>query len=164
MNKALIYYYFKNKRDLPRIMLMESLKCGEDTAPLFKLVDFGGLIDEDTASDVRGSGLYRSETMNLTLVAEFFTGVIPLPGQDPPASRKLCRECGRSLSNTRLSFFRSTPRISYATRCTRRRSQQRRRPRSFTRLPEADGAVLAWCTPGNPLTVSEAFCPPGRYE
>ncbi|MBN2553913.1 MAG: hypothetical protein JXB06_14135, partial [Spirochaetales bacterium] len=29
-------------------------------------------------SDVRGSGLYPSETMNLTLVAEFFTGVIPM--------------------------------------------------------------------------------------
>jgi len=72
------FSYFEAKRDLLRIMFMESLKRSEDTPPVFKLVDFGGLIDEDTVDDVRGSGLYPSETMNLTLVAEFFTGVIPM--------------------------------------------------------------------------------------
>jgi AraC-like DNA-binding protein len=72
------FSYFEDKRDLLRIMLMESLKSGEDTPPLFKLVDFGELIDEDTVGDVRGSGLYPPDTMNLTLVAEFFTGVIPM--------------------------------------------------------------------------------------
>ena len=72
------FSYFEAKRDLLRIMLMESLKSGESTPPLFKLVDFGELIDESTVSDVRDSGLYPSETMNLTLVAEFFTGVIPM--------------------------------------------------------------------------------------
>ena len=72
------FSYFEAKRDLLRIMLMESLKSGQNTPPLFKLVDFGGLIAEDTVSDVRGSGLYPSETMNLTMVAEFFTGVIPM--------------------------------------------------------------------------------------
>jgi AcrR family transcriptional regulator len=72
------FSYFETKRDLLRIMLMESLKSSESSPLLFKLVDFGGLIDEDTVSDVRGSGLYPSQTMNLTLVAEFFTGVIPM--------------------------------------------------------------------------------------
>jgi AcrR family transcriptional regulator len=72
------FSYFEAKRDLLRIMFMESLKSSEDTPPVFKLVDFSGLIDDDTVSDVRGSGLYPSETMNLTLVAEFFTGVIPM--------------------------------------------------------------------------------------
>jgi AcrR family transcriptional regulator len=72
------FSYFETKRDLLRIMLMESLKSNESSPLLFKLVDFGGLIDEDTVSDVRGSGLYPSQTMNLTLVAEFFTGVIPM--------------------------------------------------------------------------------------
>ncbi len=72
------FSYFEAKRDLLRIMFMESLKNGESTPPLFKLVDFGGLIDEDTVSDVRGEGIYPTETMNLTLVAEFFTGVIPM--------------------------------------------------------------------------------------
>ena len=72
------FSYFEAKRDLLRIMFMESLKRSEDTPPVFKLVDFGGLIDEDTVGDVRGSGLYPSETINLTLVAEFFTGVIPM--------------------------------------------------------------------------------------
>jgi AcrR family transcriptional regulator len=72
------FSYFETKRDLLRIMLMESLKRGEGTPPVFNLVDFGGLIDQDTVSDVRGAGLYPSQTMNLTLVAEFFTGVIPM--------------------------------------------------------------------------------------
>jgi len=72
------FSYFEAKRDLLRIMFMESLKSGEDTPPVFKLVDFGGLIDQDTVNDVTGSGLYPSQTMNLTLVAEFFTGVIPM--------------------------------------------------------------------------------------
>jgi AcrR family transcriptional regulator len=72
------FSYFEAKRDLLRIMFMESLKSNEDPPPVFKLVDFGGLIDEDVVSDVRGSGLYPSETMNLTLVAEFFTGVVPM--------------------------------------------------------------------------------------
>ena len=72
------FSYFEAKRDLLRIMLMESLKSGGNAPPLFNLVDFGGLIDEDTAGNVRDSGLYLSETMNLTLVAEFFTGVIPM--------------------------------------------------------------------------------------
>lgn len=72
------FSYFEAKRDLLRIMLMESLKSGDATPPIFKLVDFGGLIDEDTVSEVRGEGLYPAETMNLTLVSEFFTGVIPM--------------------------------------------------------------------------------------
>jgi AcrR family transcriptional regulator len=72
------FSYFEAKRDLLRIMLMESLKSSENTPPLFKLVDFGGLIDEDTASNVRNAGLYPPDTMNLALVAEFFTGVIPM--------------------------------------------------------------------------------------
>ena len=59
-------------------MLKESLKSSESSPLLFKLLDFGGLIDEDTVSDVRGSGFYPSQTMNLTLVAEFFTGIIPM--------------------------------------------------------------------------------------
>jgi len=72
------FSYFEAKRDLLRIMLMESLKRSENTPPLFKLVDFGGLLDEDTAGSVRDAGLYPPDTMNLTLVAEFFTGVIPM--------------------------------------------------------------------------------------
>jgi AcrR family transcriptional regulator len=72
------FSYFEAKRDLLRIMLMESLKSGESAPPLFKLVDFGDLIDEGAVSDVRDSGLYPADTMNLTLVAEFFTGVIPM--------------------------------------------------------------------------------------
>jgi AcrR family transcriptional regulator len=72
------FAYFEAKRDLLRIMLMESLKSGEDAPPLFKLVDFGGLIDEETAGNIKDSGLYPSDTMNLTLVAEFFTGVVPM--------------------------------------------------------------------------------------
>ena len=72
------FSYFETRRDLLRIMFMESLKCGEATPPVFNLVDFGGLIDEETASYVKSSGLYPSETMNLTLVAEFYTGVVPM--------------------------------------------------------------------------------------
>jgi AcrR family transcriptional regulator len=72
------FAYFETKRDLLRIMLMESLKAGEDTPAVFKLVDFSGLVDEDTARGVQDSGLYPAETMNLTLVAEFFTGVVPM--------------------------------------------------------------------------------------
>ena len=72
------FSYFEAKRDLLRIMFMESLKSNEDPPPVFKLVDFGDLIAEDAVSDVKGSGFYPAETMNLTLVAEFFTGVIPM--------------------------------------------------------------------------------------
>ncbi len=72
------FSYFEENRDLLRIMLMESLKAGEGSPPLFKLVDFGGLVDEATISGVRDSGLYPPDTMNLTLVAEFFTGVMPM--------------------------------------------------------------------------------------
>jgi len=72
------FAYFETKRDLLRIMLMESLKSSETSPPLFNLVDFGGLIDADTAGSVRDRGLYPPDTMNLTLVAEFFTGVIPM--------------------------------------------------------------------------------------
>jgi len=57
---------------------MESLKAGDHTPPVFKLVDFSGLVDENTVKSVQGAGLYPPETMNLTLVAEFFTGVVPM--------------------------------------------------------------------------------------
>jgi AcrR family transcriptional regulator len=72
------FAYFEDKRDLLRIMVMESLKSCEDTPPLFKLVDFGGLVDEASVRNVREAGLYPPETMSLTLVAEFFTGVMPM--------------------------------------------------------------------------------------
>ena len=72
------FSYFEAKRDLLRIMLMESLKAGEKSPPVFKLVDFEGLVDEKTAGDIRDSGMYSPDTMNLTLVAEFYTGVIPM--------------------------------------------------------------------------------------
>jgi len=72
------FSYFEAKRDLLRIMLMESLKASEGSPPLFKLVDFGGLVDETAINGVRDSGLYPPETMNLTMVAEFFTGVVPM--------------------------------------------------------------------------------------
>jgi AcrR family transcriptional regulator len=72
------FAYFETKRDLLRIMLMESLKSREQAPAVFKLVDFGGLVDNDAVSSVRDSGLYSAETMNLTLVAEFFTGVVPM--------------------------------------------------------------------------------------
>ena len=62
------FAYFETKRDLLRIMLMESLKSGEQAPAVFKLVDFGGLVDDDIASSVRDSGLYPAETMSFTLV------------------------------------------------------------------------------------------------
>jgi AcrR family transcriptional regulator len=72
------FAYFEAKLDLLRIMMMESLKGGEGTPPVFKLVDFSGLVDEDTARSVRSRGFYPQDTMSLILVAEFFTGVIPM--------------------------------------------------------------------------------------
>jgi len=72
------FAYFENKRDLLRIMMMESLKAGDHPPPVFKLVDFGDLVEEDAVESVRGAGLYPEETMNLTMVAEFFTGVVPM--------------------------------------------------------------------------------------
>jgi AcrR family transcriptional regulator len=75
---GLYFSYFEEKRDLLRIMFMESLKSGEEFPPVFRLVDFAGLVDEEEVRTVRAAGLYPPDTMNLTLVAEFFTGVIPM--------------------------------------------------------------------------------------
>jgi AcrR family transcriptional regulator len=75
---GLYFSYFEEKRDLLRIMFMESLKSGEESPPVFRLVDFSGLVDEEEAGTVRAAGLYPPDTMNLTLVAEFFTGVTPM--------------------------------------------------------------------------------------
>ena len=72
------FAYFEAKRDLLRIMVMESVKSREAPPPLFKLVDFAGLVDEAVVSEIRDSGLYPTQNTNQTLVAEFFTGVVPM--------------------------------------------------------------------------------------
>jgi AcrR family transcriptional regulator len=72
------FSYFEEKRDLLRIMLVESLKTGGDAPPIFKLVDFEDLVDEATIRSMLDSGHYPSNNMDLRLVAEFFTGVIPM--------------------------------------------------------------------------------------
>ena len=69
---------FEKKRDILRIMLMESLKEGGGSPALFNLVDFSGVLSErEMEYFTRESGMSGDE-INQMLVTEFFTGVMPL--------------------------------------------------------------------------------------
>jgi len=69
---------FEKKRDILRIMLMESLKEGGGSPALFNLVDFSGVLSEQEIEYFGKESGMSSEEMNQMFVTEFFTGVMPL--------------------------------------------------------------------------------------
>jgi AcrR family transcriptional regulator len=72
------FAYYEKKRDILKIMLMESLKEKEGTTFLFSLVDFSGVLDESEIAYYKAQSDMSEEEMNQMLVTEFFTGVMPL--------------------------------------------------------------------------------------
>jgi len=72
------FAYYDKKKDILKIMLMESLKESDQSPSLFKLVDFSETIDESDVAFYKKIGGMSEEEMNQTLVTEFFTGVMPL--------------------------------------------------------------------------------------
>jgi TetR/AcrR family transcriptional regulator len=128
VNKALIYYYFKNKRalmdelvgsfikeageilmsiafqeyafdspeaeavmlryrmhmeerrDVLKIMMIESIKADDEATPIFDLVDIPeppGLDEEAVLEDLRARGFGMDSDRQQLMVTEFFTGVMP---------------------------------------------------------------------------------------
>ncbi len=72
------FAYYEEKRDILKIILMESLKEKEGETPLFSLVDFSGVLDESEIAYYKTQSGMSEEEMHQMLVTEFFTGVMPL--------------------------------------------------------------------------------------
>jgi AcrR family transcriptional regulator len=72
------FAYYDKKKDILKIMLMESLKESSVSPSLFKLVDFTDIIDESEIDFYKEMSTMSAEEMNQMLVTEFFTGVMPL--------------------------------------------------------------------------------------
>ena len=72
------FAYYAKKKDILKIMLMESLKEKEEDTPLFSLVDFSSVLDASEIAYYKKQSGMNEEEMNQMLVTEFFTGVMPL--------------------------------------------------------------------------------------
>ncbi|MBN2323103.1 MAG: TetR/AcrR family transcriptional regulator [Spirochaetes bacterium] len=72
------FAYYEEKKDILKIMLMESLKEKEGETPLFSLVDFSSVLDASEIDYYNAQSGMSEREKNQMLVTEFFTGVMPL--------------------------------------------------------------------------------------
>ena len=71
--------YLSGKKDILKILLTESLKSGEDSPPLFNLVETAISQEADSLiKSMRQKGINIAEQKDQIMVTEFFTGIMPI--------------------------------------------------------------------------------------
>jgi AcrR family transcriptional regulator len=72
--------FMEERRDVLKIMMIESIKGDEPTSPMFNLVDIPveeGFDEEAVVADLQSRGFGMDQDRQQRMVTEFFTGVMP---------------------------------------------------------------------------------------
>ena len=73
------YGFMESKKNIIRIMIMESLKTSEEKPPLFKFAELAMNDESEKIKDMlRNKGINVDIDIDEALVADFFTGFIPM--------------------------------------------------------------------------------------